>query len=171
MFNKKRFIKSGMTLLTALAVSVMPMLNTHFAAAADEDASVLYLNDGTNTDGIYGEGVRNLFVMKDGADNHKDYLKFGRSTSILQIVKDIPPRDGKVLELGRAEVSFDICARQTNHFFIMMLGDTNGVSQEMFFMNGMGKMGYQMSGGWPTATYSPSCQRAYEKNRSNDKRD
>lgn len=165
MFNKKRFIKSGMTLLTALAVSVMPMLNTHFAAAEDEDASVLYLNDGTNTDGIYGEGVRNLFVMKDGADNHKDYLKFGRSTSILQIVKDIPPRDGKVLELGRAEISFDICARQTNHFFIMMLGDTNGVSQEMFFMNGMGKMGYQMSGGWPTATYSPSCQRAYEKNR------
>lgn len=164
MFKRFGFIKAWLGILISVSV-VFSGAGFSCAGAEEQNNSVLYYNNGTNTDGIYGEGVRNLFVMKDGTGNHGEYLKFGRSTSVLQIVKDIPPKDGKVLELGKAEISFDICARQTNHFFIMMIGDTKGVSQETFFMNGMGKMGYQMSGGWPTATYSPSCQRQYEKNR------
>lgn len=172
MLNKFRFFKKCLVFFAVgvFATSAFDPVGSNgakdvFAEAATADKKVLYYNNGGNTDGFYGEGVRSLFVMKDGTGEHTDYLKFGKSPSILQAAMDIPRENGSVLDRGKAELSFDICAQQTNHFLIMMIGDTKGKTQETFFMNGLGKMGYQMSGNWPSATYSPSCQRPYEKNR------
>ncbi len=157
--------KKLISLVLALAVAA-PCCAPPVCADTGQNDNVLYFNDGTKTDSVYGGGVRSLFTMNDGSGEHKDYLKYGKTSSTAQIIIDIPKTaDGSTLKLGKARVSFDVCAQQTDHFFIMMIGDENGASQETFLMNGMGKMAYQMDGAWPTATYSPSCRRNYDKNR------
>lgn len=127
---------------------------------APEACEIIYENTGTE------DGLEGTFGITENGRDGKG-LSLGRKTYITQIIKKFDAENAAGTEFfknGRAQISFDVQAKQTDHCLVMAINDSN-TSYAAFVMSGTGMMYYNKSTSWPTAKNAPEQAIPYEKNR------
>ncbi len=117
---------------------------------------VIYINDGT------GIGLSGGFSVADGGLSGSG-ISIGKSSYLTQTFKRFDTEiaaGAKFFRHGRAMISFDVKASDTEHALVFAIND-EAASSAAVVMNGAGKMYFNMRKAWPTANYLPECARDY----------